>query len=172
MQSWRRIALEPSALRSADRYLDPQVLGADGAHLPGTLFRIANLEGTDPHQVYARVAGRLSDLGGLRVQSLNIAQDDVRELLTIELKEPHGLTLPARSLSEGTLRFLALSAQTDAGAAGGLSGRRLEQFQKRFPQNRLRLLSLLDPAGSVASLPSWRAFVSDLDLAFESWMQR
>jgi predicted ATPase len=120
MQSWRRIALEPSALRSADRYLDPQVLGADGAHLPGTLFRIANLAEADPQQVYARVAGRLSDLGGLRVRGLDVVQDDVRELLTIELQETQGLSIPARSLSEGTLRFLALCVLLEDADMGGL----------------------------------------------------
>ncbi|GAA3498912.1 hypothetical protein GCM10019016_060150 [Streptomyces prasinosporus] len=35
-------------------------------------------------------------------------EDDVRELLTIRLHEISGMVLPARSLSEGTLRFLAL----------------------------------------------------------------
>ena len=41
MQSWRRLALEPSALRAADRYTDPRQLKADGRHLAATLYRVA-----------------------------------------------------------------------------------------------------------------------------------
>jgi predicted ATPase len=109
MQSWRRLALEPSALRSSDRYVDPRSLGQDGLHLPGALFRIALADTPgDPSRVYSRVAGRLSDLSGLRVRTLDVQEDDVRELLTIRLHEISGMVLPARSLSEGTLRFLGL----------------------------------------------------------------
>uniref|UniRef100_UPI001F14D262 AAA family ATPase n=1 Tax=Xanthomonas axonopodis TaxID=53413 RepID=UPI001F14D262 len=35
--------------------------------------------------------------------------DQVRQLLTVEVKERSGAFLPARTLSDGTLRFLALS---------------------------------------------------------------
>lgn len=121
MQSWRRLALEPSALRSADRYFDPSVIGPDGAHLPAALNRIANLgEPSDHEKLYARVAGRLSDLDGLSVRSIEVMQDDVRELFTIRLQEISGMTLPARSLSEGTLRFLALCLLLEDPEVGGL----------------------------------------------------
>lgn len=121
MQSWRRLALEPSALRSADRYFDPSVIGPDGAHLPASLNRIANLgEAPDPDKVFARVAGRLSDLDGLSVRSIEVMQDDVRELFSIRLQEINGMTLPARSLSEGTLRFLALCLLLEDPEVSGL----------------------------------------------------
>lgn len=109
MQSWRRLALEPSALRTSDRYTDPSDLQPDGLHLPRSLDRIARER--YPHdvaRVYSRVAGRLSDLSGLHVRTLHVEADDKRELLTIKLHEIGGMELPARSLSEGTLRFLAL----------------------------------------------------------------
>lgn len=51
--------------------------------------------------------------------------------------------------------------------ASGYSGRRLAQFQKRFPQHRMRMLELLDPEGPVAGLPSWRRFVDDLGRALD-----
>jgi predicted ATPase len=111
MQSWRRLALEPSALRSSDQYVDPRSMGPNGLHLPGALFRIALQDaefGDDPSRVYARVAGRLSELSGLQVRTLDVEEDDVRQLLTVRLHEISGMVLPARSLSEGTLRFLAL----------------------------------------------------------------
>jgi predicted ATPase len=119
MQSWRRLALEPTALRASDRYVDPRIMDATGLHMPATLQRIGHEDG-EPERVYARVAGRLADLSGLKVRELTVREDDVRELLTIELTEPGGMTLPARSLSEGTLRFLALSVLLEDPSVTGL----------------------------------------------------
>lgn len=121
MQSWRRLALEPSALRASDRYVDPRSLDMNGGHLPATLFRVAHSdESIDAAGVYARVAGRLADLGGVRVRSLRVEEDDTRELLTIQLEETNGLQLPARNLSEGTLRFLALCVLLEDTSVTGL----------------------------------------------------
>jgi predicted ATPase len=119
MQSWKRLALEPSALRTSDRYVDPPIMDATGLHLPATLRRIAYDDG-DPDRIYARVVGRLSDLSGLGVRKLKVEEDDVRELLTVQLTESGGLTLPARSLSEGTLRFLALCVLLEDPSVTGL----------------------------------------------------
>ncbi len=124
MQSWRLLALEPSALRASDRYVDPRVMGSDGRHLPGALYRIATTEELsgrgDPQRVYAQVASRLAELAGLRVRDLLVQADDVRELLTVYMKESTGLRLPARSLSEGTLRFLALCVLLEDPSASGV----------------------------------------------------
>lgn len=119
MQSWRRLALEPSALRSADNYMAPGVMDATGQYLPSTLSRIGHEDG-DPDRVYARIAGRLADLSGLNVRALDVEEDDQRELLTVRLTESSGMTLPARSLSEGTLRFLALCVLLEDPSVGGL----------------------------------------------------
>jgi predicted ATPase len=119
MQAWRRLALEPSALRTSDRYADRRTIDATGRHLASTLRRIAYDDG-DPDRVYARVAGRLADLTGVSVRSLHVDEDDVRELLTVQLTEASGLTLPARSLSEGTLRFLALCVLLEDSSVSGL----------------------------------------------------
>lgn len=112
MQSWRRLALEPSALRAPDSFSDPRTLGNSGRHLASALYRIANEEtGTDapdPEAMYARVAGRLSDLTGVGVEDVTVEPDQVREVFTLFLREHGNLRLPARALSEGTLRFLAL----------------------------------------------------------------
>ncbi|MBB6345799.1 putative ATPase [Nonomuraea muscovyensis] len=119
MQSWRRLALEPSALRTADRYVDPRQMDPTGRHLAATLFRIAYADG-DPERVYARVASRLAELSGVGVRELRVEQDDIRELFTVQLVESGGLTLPARSLSEGTLRFLALCVLLEDPTVEGL----------------------------------------------------
>jgi predicted ATPase len=113
MQSWRRLALEPSALRTPDNFSAPRSLGPDGRHLAATLHRIANESGGDDHKsnpeaAYARVAGRLSDLVGVGVEGVSVELDQVREVFTLFLEERGDLRLPARALSEGTLRFLAL----------------------------------------------------------------
>jgi predicted ATPase len=113
MQGWRRLALEPSALRAPDGLADPRTLGTDGRHLAATLYRIAN-SGVDSSwpggsdAVYARVSGRLADLTGVGVEGVTVELDRVREVFTLYLEERGNLRLPARALSEGTLRFLAL----------------------------------------------------------------
>ncbi|MEU7488799.1 hypothetical protein [Streptomyces sp. NPDC042319] len=49
--------------------------------------------------------------------------------------------------------------------ASDLSGRRLKDFQKRFSQNRRRLLEQLDRNGRVSDVPSWRTFRQELEEA-------
>lgn len=109
MQSWRRLALEPTALRAADRFVDPKVMGSDGRHLAAALHRIANEDTAGaPDDVYARVANRVSGLAGVDIRSLRVDADETRQLLSIVVVDRSGRELPARSLSEGTLRYLAL----------------------------------------------------------------
>jgi predicted ATPase len=125
MQSWHRIALEPSALRAPDGFSDPRVLAPDGQHLAATLYRIANepssgVPNPDPAAVYARVAGRLSDLSGVGAERISVEPDPVREVFTLMLEEKGGLRLPARALSEGTLRFLALCVLLEDPTSQGL----------------------------------------------------
>jgi predicted ATPase len=107
LQSWRRLALEPSALRAPDRYVDPQAMTSDGRHLPATLYRIAAHYGDDA-RLYARVVSRLAALTKLDARQLVVDADDAREQFSIKLRTASGAEIPARSLSEGTLRFLAL----------------------------------------------------------------
>lgn len=120
MQSWRRLALEPTALRAPDDFRAARVLGADGRHLAATLYRIAHESGRGAAAVYASVAGRLSDLSGVSVHRLDVELDQVREVFTLFLDEADGLRLPARALSEGTLRFLALCVLLEDPSSTGL----------------------------------------------------
>lgn len=113
MQSWHRLALEPSALRASDRYTDARTMNADGRHLAATLYRVATTPVNEselprPDDIYARVSTRLASLTGVPVRQVFVDADDTRELLTVKLAESDGVRFPARSLSEGTLRFLAL----------------------------------------------------------------
>jgi predicted ATPase len=111
MQSWRLMALEPSAMRGADPYLASPRLGADGAHMAATLYRLARRPlkpdmPPDPEAVYDSLAARAGTL--VDVRGIRVVRDEQRELLTLELREGRGDFMPARSASDGTLRFLAL----------------------------------------------------------------
>jgi predicted ATPase len=110
MQSWRFIALEPSAMRSPDAFSARPQIEPNGAHLAAALYRQATAPRSDgepdPDGVYSQVAARLSQL--VDVASIRVDRDDRRQLLTLELQQPGGGFLPARALSDGTLRFLAL----------------------------------------------------------------
>ena len=118
MQSWRLLQLEPSALRQPDEFTAPTHLGADGSHLPATIYRLAGRQ-TAPNtngrtleelaaQVYSQIANRLATLID-DIHDLWIERDERRELLTLYIKDRQGTALPARALSDGTLRFLALA---------------------------------------------------------------
>ncbi len=118
MASWRFLQLEPSALRQSDGFESPAHLGSNGAHLPATLDRLARLgakigkvDGTslpDPVHMYGQVANRLSELID-NVREIWVDRDERRQLLTLYLKGYDGTNHPARALSDGTLRFLALA---------------------------------------------------------------
>lgn len=106
MQSWRRLQLEPAALRQPDEFSAPSHLGSDGRHLAANLARLTTKE--DPARIYTQIANRLSELIG-SVRSIRIDRDEKRELLTLMMAGSDSTELPARALSDGTLRFLALS---------------------------------------------------------------
>jgi predicted ATPase len=118
MASWRFLQLEPSALRQSDGFEAPAHLGSNGAHLPATLDRLARLgakfdkvDGTshaDPVRIYGQVANRLSELID-NVREIWVDRDERRQLLTLYLNGHDGTNHPARALSDGTLRFLALA---------------------------------------------------------------
>lgn len=108
MQSWRLLQLEPSSLREPDNFSSPVELASDGAHLPATLYHLANGSGVDSAAVYTEVANRVSQLID-DVRSISVDRDEHRQLLTAYVKGRDGTAYPARALSDGTLRFLALA---------------------------------------------------------------
>jgi predicted ATPase len=115
MQSWRLLQLEPASLRSPDTIGTPPGIYSDGSHLPATLYYLArssdlSSNGTmgEDTWVYEQVALRLSELIE-DVYEVNIDRDEKRQLLTLQVKDRNGTTYPARALSDGTLRFLALA---------------------------------------------------------------
>lgn len=111
MQSWQLLQLEPSALREPDDFNAPPSLGPNGSHLPVTLYSLAhsnkNNDESSPSpndQVASSLGKLIDDVYGVRVDS-----DPKRELYTLEVADRYGTYYQARSLSDGTLRFLALA---------------------------------------------------------------
>ncbi len=127
MQSWRLLQLEPSALRQPDSFTAPTKLGSDGSHLAATLNRLARSRsptksngnmGVNEAQVFSRIANRLTELID-DVRAVSVDRDERRELLTLNVTGGDGTVHPARALSDGTLRFLALAAlELDPEATG------------------------------------------------------
>lgn len=104
-QSWRTLALEPTAMRSPDSFESSTKVSANGAHLASALYRLATHSLSD-EDVYAQLAVRASALTDVR--GVGVDRDERRETLTLIAKLRQGGYLPARALSDGTLRFLAL----------------------------------------------------------------
>jgi predicted ATPase len=111
MQAWRQLSLEPTAMRSPDEFRAPRQIATNGAHLTAALYALANRpsgdDPADPEAIYAELTNRIARL--IPARSVRVDRDDKRQLLTLELETNEGGFLPARALSDGTLRFLALA---------------------------------------------------------------
>jgi predicted ATPase len=121
MQSWRLLSLEPSAMRAPDGFNADPHIGSRGEHLPATLSRLISATSTQrggAAGVFSRIAGRLSQL--IRLKGISLGKDSVRNLFTLNIIEPSGASLPAKSISDGTLRFLALSILAEDSDAIGV----------------------------------------------------
>ena len=124
MGSWKLLQLEPTALRRPNDFISPTQLDANGQNLASTLYHLARTApergiAPDEEAVYRRIANRLGELIGC-VDSLRVDRDEKRGLFTLMLKERNGTELPARALSDGTLRFLALTVLEMDGRSGGV----------------------------------------------------
>ena len=117
MEAWRMLQLEPSALRRPDEFASPARLGTDGSHLAATLYRLAHnpgregggpLEEESAARTCSRIANRLHELID-NVYDVDIDRDEKREILTLYVRDGEETLHPARALSDGTLRFLALA---------------------------------------------------------------
>lgn len=102
MQAWRFLSLEPTAMRRSNKMHEDASVGADGGRLAAALHKLYRKDAN----VYSRIASRLSEI--VPTSDVRVDVDQVRQLLTVEVKERSGAFLPARALSDGTLRFMAL----------------------------------------------------------------
>lgn len=149
MQSWRLLQLEPSSLRQPDQFTASTKLEADGAHLASTLYHLARLErygysqqneGVD-NRIYCEISNRLATLID-DVDTVWVDRDNRRELLTLMVTSRDGTSYPAKALSDGTMRFLALAVLAlDPNAQGLLC---LEEPENGIHPERIpKILQLL-----------------------------
>lgn len=108
MRNWMMLQFEPSALRQPNFIYEVKnaEIKANGLNLPATLYRL-HTERKD-RDVYQMLTNKLNELVD-NVSEISIDKDEKRDLLTLQLLFKDGLTLPAQSLSDGTLRFLGLA---------------------------------------------------------------
>jgi predicted ATPase len=145
MQSWRELQLEPSALREPDSFRAPAALGTDGRHLAATVSYLAEMHEREyiggEKDFLAQLANRLSTLIE-DVRTVSIDRDEKRELVTLSVDDRLDTRHPARALSDGTLRFLALSViEADPRFGGVLC---LEEPENGIHPDRIKpMLSLL-----------------------------
>lgn len=107
MEAWRFLALESSSLRAPDNFNDLSRIDVHGRHMPATLNRLIEADGSDS-RVAARIAGRLTELVE-NVKGIRVDRDSVRQAYSLYVNDHSGNDIPARGLSDGTLRFLALA---------------------------------------------------------------
>jgi predicted ATPase len=110
MQKWKFLALEPSSMRRPDRFYTDPYINANGGHIPATLNRIieeAEENGTTKDDVLSEIVARISRL--VPIRKIAIDADEVRQTFTLMAEESGGVSIPAFSLSDGTLRFLTLA---------------------------------------------------------------
>jgi predicted ATPase len=118
MLNGANLLLREDELRQPDAFTSPTKLDMDGSHLAATLYYLAKFSknhlanGVSDNEaearVYSQVANRLAELID-DVGEVGIDREERRELLTLIVTGSDGTSHPARALSDGTLRFLALA---------------------------------------------------------------
>lgn len=108
MRNWMMLQFEPSSLRQPNSIFEVKnaSITANGLNLPATLYRLANE--SESRDIYQSLTNRLKDLVD-EIDEIMVDKDEKRDLLTLQIRFKDGLTLPAQSLSDGTLRFLGLA---------------------------------------------------------------
>lgn len=111
--SWRRLALEPAELRKPHVIGSATKLAPSGEHLPLLFMRLilpsypsSSFGGEDQLALSAAIVSRLRPISSLR--RIWVDEDVERQVLTIRAKTSSGEEVSARTLSDGTLRCLAL----------------------------------------------------------------
>jgi predicted ATPase len=156
MRSWELLQLEPSAMRRADSRSQEPRMESNGAHLPATLARLAResakLQGGDAAALYQEVGNRMAELLG-DVRLIEVEENERTDTLTVFAVSKDGTKVPARSLSDGTLRFLALLAkELDVHGRGVIC---LEEPENGIhPQRIPAMLRLLNDIAADLQLPS------------------
>lgn len=105
MASWRILHLEPSVMRAPDSRSAPKHVSASGGHIPATLNALK-----ERHcDARSAIINNLRELNS-DIEDLDVYRDEVRDQLALRAKVL-GVDnwLYGRSLSDGTLRYIALA---------------------------------------------------------------
>ena len=106
MSSWHSLQLEPSSLRAPDPFGSDEHVTEHGAHVAATLHRLS--KGEADGRVCSEAAARLAELVP-EIEELRVDEDAARQHLSVQARvRGTDKWLGPRSLSDGTLRFLAL----------------------------------------------------------------
>lgn len=106
MSSWRVLHLEPSSMRSPDpRWTQPHHVSASGSRIPATLHALMLQNPNTESEIVSRLQQLNSD-----IKQLDVYVDEPGDKLALRARVS-GLDkwLYARSLSDGTLRYIALA---------------------------------------------------------------
>ncbi len=119
MRNWKMLQFEPSAMRHPNSTYEIKnaEITTNGSNLPATTYRLSNEKKNI--DVYQTLTNKLKELVS-DVDEINVDKDEKRDLLTFQVKFKSGLILPAQSLSDGTLRFLALAIINEDNKSKGL----------------------------------------------------
>ena len=119
MRNWVMLQLEPGALRQPDSIFEVKnaKISANGYHVPATLYRLLNEK--KERDIFQLLTNKVKELVSA-VDEISVEKDEKRDLLTLQIRFKDGLSLPAHSLSDGTLRFLALAIIREDSEHGGL----------------------------------------------------
>jgi len=119
MRNWVMLQFDPGALRQPNSTFEVKnaKISSNGLHIPATLYRLHN-EKKDS-DIYQSLTNKVKELVG-SVDEIFIEKDEKRDLLTLQIRFKGGLTLPAHSLSDGTLRFLGLAIIMEDSEHSGL----------------------------------------------------
>ncbi|MDI9313007.1 MAG: ATP-binding protein [Limnohabitans sp.] len=119
MRNWNMLQFEPSAMRNPNTTYEVKnaEITANGSNLPATTYRLLNEKKNI--DLYQTLTNKLKELVS-DVDEINVDKDEKRDLLTLQVKFKGGLVLPAQSLSDGTLRFLALAIINEDNKSNGI----------------------------------------------------
>lgn len=104
LAAWMILALEPSSMRAPSLLTDYDRLDARGGNIPKTVFSLMHSFGEEDFLRSLAV----STSGLVDVRKIDVDVDERRQQITLLGKIGSDPLLPAASLSDGTLRFLAL----------------------------------------------------------------
>ncbi len=122
MASWHSVHLEPSSLRTPDRFGESRPVDERGAHIAATLRRLARERDVHPADGQQVAEGRPDGLATVCTEAANqlarlvrgvtdlrVRADEARQHHVVEVRfRDSDVWMPPRALSEGTLRYLAL----------------------------------------------------------------